>query len=1264
MTDDLDFQESLDRYFEIEAAELLQTIEQTLLSLVEEKTVERVHTLMRSAHTIKGGAANCGFKTIETIAHHLEDVFQALYPAELEIDPELGLLLMEGYDCLYDPLSALLAGVPYDEAATLERTAELFARLQLHLGDFFGRETPLPTASELGFDVIGSIFADSIPQDLEVLAEAISGQNISKVEESLTSLAEFLLELGGSYSLPGIAAIASTTLVAIERHPTQVLEIAPVALSNFQQAQLAVLGGNRANGGEVSAELSAWAGTAIELSSANDAQIGMSDSDDWLSLVDSTNSDVTGAFSTEEFAADQAESGEWLSLLNSDHPDLAAAQSTDHSMTDDWLSLVDGDAKLNQTLTDRELNDHTTNEWLSLVESADFIDTPATQLTDHDATSEWLSLVAPDNLSASITTDPTKLTNAETSADWLSLVEPDLADSTATTSEPQLNADVVPLTETAANSADGLALVGPSNSTSSVEEIQQPIDLKDFPDTFELDPEIVEISSFEPETVGLTIGADLSQTEYLIEAIEQHSHSEQKSPSDTGLALAHISGIDRIFQSIAIGEPSGSQPEDQPPAPPSDREAQTAASASVRVATIQLERLGHTIGELLIDDNQQFLRAEQLQGLAQSTIEQYRRCEQRLRLISDWSDHNTLGGDRSPGSSRRKNSPYSPSGRKQRQSGNNHQAPATFDSLELDVYSDLSILLQSLTDDLAELGLRIESLAEMTQRSRVTLGKRKQLLAEAQAELFEARMVEISTVLNRFPRLLQQMVASHRKPAELKLIGTTVSIDKIIAEKLYDPLLHLIRNAYDHGVESAEARRQQGKSPTGQLTIEAYHQGNRTTIEVSDDGQGLNWKKIRQRAIDLNLLRADRAATASEAELAEIMFAPGFSTAEQVNDLSGRGIGLDVVRDRLSALQGTIDVRSTPGKGTTFTMQFPLNLTTARLLICESQGVAHALRSEAISQVLLPTPERIQTQSSLTEKGTAKFLRWGEGSSQKLIPIYPLNNLLEYHCPIVASEGIASIFPTQTKNSDNAILLLDIDDEQICLEVNRILVEQELVVKSLGQTFGLPNYIQGYSVLGDGSLTLALDPVELLAQVRTSTAAPKFSPPKLAALQPALQAALAPVQDHAIAGEIEPAITEESSNSKVHSGRQLQVLVVDDSLVQRQSLVRSLTKAGCQVIQASHGREGLLRLQEHPRIRFIVCDIEMPQMNGFEFLSHCRQDPKLSQIPIVMLTTRGGQKHRQLAMTLGAKDYLTKPQSERDLLDLVAKLTQTSEVGV
>ncbi len=1184
-TDDLDFQESLDRYFEIEAAELLETIEQTLLGLVEEKTIERVHTLMRAAHTIKGSAANCGFKTIETIAHHLEDVFQALYPPELEIDPQLGLLLMEGYDCLYDPLSALLAGVAYDEAATLERTAELFARLQDHLGDFFGRETPLPTAAELGFDVIGSIFTDSIPQDLEDLATAIATQNVPKVWESLGSLAEFLLELGGSYSLPGIAAIATTTVAAMSHHPDRVLELAPIALANFQQAQLAIVGGDRSVGGEVSSELAAWA-TGQPLAAAVGSPTAAIDNDssaeDWLSLVDNTapESALIDKNSTSE---------DWLSLVDDTAPEPTAIDA--NSTSEDWLSLVD-DTAPEPTAIDAN---STSEDWLSLVDDGAATETESA--TNSDSSEDWLSLVDDG-------TPPATVTDNDAAAEWLSLVDAeDLAD-------------------------------------------------REAPATIDVEIENVEIGIFEPETTNFN--RDLDRSPYPIAKIESHSSSD--------LVITNRSGVDRILQSIWIGQPeSGTAdlPEPANPAPP-EREAQPDQLVSVRVATIQLERLSHTIGELLIDDNQQSLRAEQLRRSAQATVEQYRRCEQKLRLISDWADNNTLLNESPNSGSRRSKSKQKGKGKSRKKVTNEIQSQ--FDSLELDVYSDLSILIQHLTDEIAELGLQVGNLAEMTQKARMT-NKRQQLLAEAQSELFEARMVEIAGVLNRFPRLLQQMIASHRKPAQLQLIGSEVSIDKIIAEKLYDPLLHLVRNAYDHGIETPEQRAAQGKSATGTLTIRVYHQGNRTRIEVSDDGQGLNWTKIRQRAIDLHLLDPSHAPT--EAELAEIMFAPGFSTAEKVNDLSGRGIGLDVVRDRIGALQGTIDVRSVAGKGTTFIMQFPLNLTTTRLMICESQGSVHALRSEAITQVLLPSPDRIVSQSLESSQGKANFLRWGEDATQKLIPIYPLNSLLDYRCEIVAGDrATASLFPVKAKNSTTAMLLLDIDDRQICLEVDRILVEQELVVKSLGQTFGLANYIQGYSVLGDGSLTLALDPVELIARIHQPTAATPPIPTILPTLPQSSQPALAPAIDSSLPDEVASTLNELKDRTPAQPGRQMQVLVVDDSLVQRQSLARSLTKAGCQVIQASHGREGILRLQEHPRIRLVVCDIEMPQMNGFEFLSYCRKDPKFSQIPIVMLTTRGGQKHRDLAMTLGAKNYLTKPQSDRELLDIIATLAQPSEVGV
>ena len=394
MTDDQDFQESLDRYFEIEAAELLQTIEKTLITLVEEKTIERVHTLMRAAHTIKGSAANCGFKTIETIAHHLEDVFQALYPAELEIDPELGSLLLEGYDCLYDPLSALLAGIPYDEAATLERTATLFAKLQDHLGDFFGRETPLPTAAELGFDVIGSIFTDSIPQDLEDLATAIASKNAGKVSESLRSLAAFLLELGGSYSLPGIAAIATTTLSALDRHPDRSLELAPIALANFQQAQAEIIGGDRSVGGQVSSELGAW----IDDEYSGD-----------LSSVRSVYADT---------------SADWLSFAEfTDSGSIDDVALTTMSTSEDWLSMVD-DLPSEIPVELPELTTMSTSEdWLSMVDdSSSEIPVELPELATASTSEDWLSMV--DDSSSEIPVELPESTTVSTSEDWLSMVDP------------------------------------------------------------------------------------------------------------------------------------------------------------------------------------------------------------------------------------------------------------------------------------------------------------------------------------------------------------------------------------------------------------------------------------------------------------------------------------------------------------------------------------------------------------------------------------------------------------------------------------------------------------------------------------------------------------------------------------------------------------------------------------------------------------------------------------------------------------------------
>ena len=561
-----------------------------------------------------------------------------------------------------------------------------------------------------------------------------------------------------------------------------------------------------------------------------------------------------------------------------------------------------------------------------------------------------------------------------------------------------------------------------------------------------------------------------------------------------------------------------------------------------------------------------------------------------------------------------------------------------FDVLEMDIYSDLHLLLQHLTEQMMHLGENIENLENLAQGLHFSRGKRKQLLSQTQEDLLEARMVPLATVFNRFPRLMQQMIAAHQKPAKLKIIGSEVLIDKVFVEKLYEPLLHLIRNAYDHGLEAAETRIQQGKPETGKITVEAYHQGNRIIIKIKDDGQGLNWEKIRQSAIEKQLLTPEQATNISEEQLGNFLFEPGFSTTQKISHLSGRGIGLDVVHSQLEAWQGSISITSNKGQGTTFTLQLPLSFTTARLLVCESNGITYALLAEAIEQVLLPSPEQIQHQQKT-------FFCWTQDSKQELIPIHPLADLVNYQYPtLYKNKNSETLFPLKSKNSVKPLLMLNHNQQRLCLEVDQILVEQELVIKSLGDTLTLPNYIQGYSVLGNGDLTLVVEPTALVSQpqktnLKVNTLFPQSVSEKTPMTTVAQQKDLV----------VNPKQTSLSANS-------ISVLVVDDSVVQRQTFLKMLQKAGYQVLQAGNGQEAFVKLTQHPEIKLVICDIEMPYMNGFEFLSHWKQDPNFSEIPVIMVTTRSGKKHRQLALALGAKGYLTKPYSNPELLETMKEL--------
>ena len=311
------------------------------------------------------------------------------------------------------------------------------------------------------------------------------------------------------------------------------------------------------------------------------------------------------------------------------------------------------------------------------------------------------------------------------------------------------------------------------------------------------------------------------------------------------------------------------------------------------------------------------------------------------------------------------------------------------------------------------------------------------------------------------------------------------------------------------------------------------------------------------------------------------------------------------------------------------------------MLLCKSQGIIYGLLSTEIKRIILPSEEQILHQPSLIGDRNEAFWRYRQGDNIELIPICPMSEVVNYSYPILTRQNslLDTLVAQKNKISDRALLLIEAEGKQLCLQVERVLFEQELIIKSLNSLVLLPSYIQGYSVLSDGNLALVIDPVEVVAQTY------ERSNGENQPLLPTFELSQSNLTEMTIA-----------MNTPAISFQQPNILVIEDSIVQRQSIVRILEKGGYQIIQAAHGREAIAKLEQNPRIDLIVSDIEMPVMNGFEFLSYCQNNSQLSQIPIVMITTRSGEKHRQLALSLGAKLYLTKPAKDKELLLAITQL--------
>ncbi|MGA9521085.1 MAG: response regulator, partial [Myxococcaceae bacterium] len=521
---------------------------------------------------------------------------------------------------------------------------------------------------------------------------------------------------------------------------------------------------------------------------------------------------------------------------------------------------------------------------------------------------------------------------------------------------------------------------------------------------------------------------------------------------------------------------------------------------------------------------------------------------------------------------------------------------------------DALVASERMASELRQLGVEIpEAMAQAVGRLRELQKDLRRLSRETQRDseqlrlmssvvrddLRDLRMVPASFVLEPLRRTVRDVAARVNKEVELELRGSDVKLDRRILDAVKDPLLHLIRNAVDHGLEAPDVRVARGKPAMGRLTVTVSQFGARILIDVEDDGAGLALDRIRATAVRRGLLDEKEAAALPDDEAARLIFRAGFSTAEKVTAISGRGVGLDVVHDTITRLQGTVDLSSKPGQGTRFRLDLPLTLAVKLGLLVQAGGEPCAVPNDAVERLV-----RLSGKDLGTLAGQLVVSIEGE------------------HIPFTSLAEVIGLprRPLAIDSGDlQAAIVVAVGGQRVALAVDAVLGQQEVVVHSLGPYLAEITHLAGATVLDSGKVVAVLNAAEL---IRIAKGAARTRDVK----------------------------------------QRSRILVADDALTTRSAMKYLLEIAGLQVITASDGEEALALLKETP-CQMLVCDVRMPRMDGLTLCREVKSDPKLSKIPVVLVTSLDSAEDRAAGLHAGADGYLVKREVERGgLLNLVRQL--------
>ena len=520
-----------------------------------------------------------------------------------------------------------------------------------------------------------------------------------------------------------------------------------------------------------------------------------------------------------------------------------------------------------------------------------------------------------------------------------------------------------------------------------------------------------------------------------------------------------------------------------------------------------------------------------------------------------------------------------------------NETETEFDPLEFDRYTRFQEVTRMLAESVNDVSTVQQNALRALDAAMQDLARQGQVSRSLQQSLMRVRMVQFSTINDRLYRVVRQAGKDTDKRVTLEIKGGQAEIDRNVLDRMAGPIEHILRNSVAHGIEERSKRAASGKPDIGELTIEVSQDGNEVIMRFLDDGQGLDYPRIEARARERGLIAPDHQP--SERELAQMIFAPGFSTAKQVTALAGRGVGMDVVRAEVAGLGGRIDVDSTPGKGSCFTVHLPVSLAVTQVVLLEIEGGKFAVQSALVEQIVQMKPE------ALTEAYQAQRVE----IAGERVPFYFLGSLLE----------IPGVKPVAQRVAP--VVVLRAGATRIALHVDTVVPNQEVVIKHIGPQLARLAGVAGATVLGNGDIVLILNPVQL-AMARV---AGQLGKGKAATFS---------------ASELQTAAT---------------VMVVDDSVTVRKVTQRLLMREGYNVVLAKDGVDALRQMQEViPDVMLV--DIEMPRMDGFDLTKNVREHADFANVPIIMITSRTADKHRNHALSLGVDVFLGKPFSEDDLL--------------